>query len=175
MFCYITAIKSLIAAHGNFSYFHFLASFNITSDILRTGQTLNVTVWDSCNGDYEISFGDGAKTDVSSPQKIASYQYASAGIYTIQVTGTSHQSAPCQSSAKSVTVRDPIKNMVRNSFFSVKGHVYYGADHEGMILCTLKNLKLYKNYISVRGRGVNKSIVRRQDVYSAGTFSARSH
>lgn len=120
MFCYITAIKSLIAAHGNFSYFHFLASFNITSDILRTGQTLNVTVWDSCNGDYEISFGDGAKTNVSSPQKIASYQYASAGIYTIQVTGTSHQSAPCQSSTKSVTVRDPIKNMVRNSFFSVK-------------------------------------------------------
>lgn len=154
MFCYITAIKSLIAAHGNFSYFHFLASFNITSDILRTGQTLNVTVWDSCNGDYEISFGDGAKTNVSSPQKIASYQYASAGIYTIQVTGTSHQSAPCQSSRKSVTVRDAIKNMVRNSFFSVKGHVYYGADHEGMILCTLKNLKLYKNYISVRGRGV---------------------
>ena len=154
MFCYITAIKSLIAAHGNFSYFHFLASFNITSDILRTGQTLNVTVWDSCNGDYEISFGDGAKTNVSSPQKIASYQYASAGIYTIQITGTSHQSAPCQSSTKSVTVRDPIKNMVRNSFFSVKGHVYYGADHEGMILCTLKNLKLYKNYISVRGRGV---------------------
>ena len=94
MFCYITAIKSPIAAHGNFSYFHFLASFNITSDILRTGQTLNVTVWDSCNGDYEISFGDGAKTNVSSPQKIASYQYASAGIYTIQVTGTSHQSAP---------------------------------------------------------------------------------
>lgn len=134
MFCYITAIKSLIAAHGNFSYFHFLASFNITSDILRTGQTLNVTVWDSCNGDYEISFGDGAKTNVSSPQKIASHQYASAGIYTIQVTGTSHQSAPCQSSTKSVTVRDPIKNMVRNSFFSVKGHVYYGADHEGMIL-----------------------------------------
>ena len=120
MFCYITAIKSLIAAHGNFSYFHFLASFNITSDILRTGQTLNVTVWDSCNGDYEILFGDGAKTNVSSPQKIASHQYASAGIYTIQVTGTSHQSAPCQSSTKSVTVRDAIKNMVRNSFFSVK-------------------------------------------------------
>lgn len=93
----------------------FAAFFNITSDILRTNQSFNLTVGDSCNATYMVDFGDGTTDSLTSSQKIMSHSYASPGNYTIQLQSGS---APlgCQSASKSVAVRDPIQNMVRNLF-----------------------------------------------------------
>lgn len=86
------------------------AFFNITSDILRTNQTFNLTVQDSCTAAYTVNFGDGTIDNLTSAQKIVSHSYISPGNYQIQLQSGSAPSG-CQTASKSVEVRDPIQNM----------------------------------------------------------------
>ena len=97
--------------------FCFAAFFNITSNILRTNQTFNLTVQDSCTGAYMVDFGDGTTDNLTSAQKIVSHSYISPGNYQIQLQSGSAPSG-CQTASKSVEVRDPIQNMVRNVFLA---------------------------------------------------------
>ena len=95
----------------------FAAFFNITSNILRTNQTFNLTVQDSCDAAYTVDFGDGNNDALTSAQKIVSHSYISPGNYEIKLQSDSAPSG-CQSASKSVEVRDPIQNMVRNLFLT---------------------------------------------------------
>lgn len=96
----------------------FAAFFNITSRIVKRNQTFNVTVQDSCNADYTVDFGDGTTVSLTSAQKIVSHSYISPGNYIIQLQSASAP-AECKSASKSVEVRDPIQNMVRNLFLAL--------------------------------------------------------
>lgn len=100
-----------------FLYF-FAAFFNITSRIMKTNQTFNVTVQDSCNADYKVDFGDGTTISLTSAQKIVSHSYINPGNYNIQLQSGSAP-AECKNAAISVEVRDPIQNMVRNLFLAL--------------------------------------------------------
>lgn len=95
----------------------FSAFFNITSDILRTNQTFNLTVQDSCNAAYTVNFGDGTTDSLTSAQKTVSHSYISPGNYNITLQ-SGNASSRCQSDSKSVEVRDSIQNMVRNVFLT---------------------------------------------------------
>lgn len=86
------------------------AFFNITSDILRTNQTFNLTVQDSCNAAYTVNFGDGTTDSLTSAQKTVSHSYISPGNYNITLQ-SGNASSRCQSDSKSVEVRDSIQNM----------------------------------------------------------------
>ena len=99
----------------NVSSICFAAFFNITSNILRTNQTFNLTVQDSCTDDYTVDFGDGTTADLTSGRKMVLHYYISPGNYEIQVRPDSAQQG-CKNASKSVEVRDPIQNMVRNVF-----------------------------------------------------------
>ena len=91
------------------------AFFNTTSNILRTGQTFNLTLPGSCTADYTVDFGDSSPIEnVNNPQKIVSHTYTSAGNYAILVQ-SGNAPAECTNATKSVEVRDPIQNMVSHS------------------------------------------------------------
>ncbi|CAH3178917.1 unnamed protein product, partial [Porites lobata] len=56
------------------------ALFNITANILRTGQSFNLTVSDTCNYDYTVNFGDSSpEQSLDNPQKIISHTYNRSG------------------------------------------------------------------------------------------------
>ena len=101
----------------NVSSIRFAAFFNITSNILRTNQTFNLTVQDSCTANYTIDFGDGITVSLTSAKNIVSHSYISPGNFEIQVQSGSTPSG-CENASKSVEVRDPIQNMVRNLFLA---------------------------------------------------------
>ncbi|KAJ7360535.1 hypothetical protein OS493_015639 [Desmophyllum pertusum] len=89
------------------------AFFNLTSgDLLRTGQSFNLTVADSCTAAYTVNFGDQTPTkDLSSAQKIVSHSYSIPGNYVIVVSSGPGAPVGCKSATKSVEVRNVIQNM----------------------------------------------------------------
>lgn len=96
----------------------FAAFFNITSDLLRTNQTFNVTIQDSCNAAYTVDFGDGTSKSLTASEKVVSHSYGSPGSYDILVQSGS-ASPECTSARKTVDVRDAIQNVVRMFLFLI--------------------------------------------------------
>ena len=91
------------------------ALFNITANILRTGQSFNLTVSDECNDDYTVTFGDSSHEQrLDNPQKIISHTYNRSGSYDVEVKSKSPHPPPslCGNATKSIVVKDAIQNMV---------------------------------------------------------------
>ncbi|XP_068694084.1 polycystin-1-like protein 2 [Montipora foliosa] len=104
------------------------AFFNITSSLLKSNVTFNLTISDSCTADYTVDFGDSTpRKNLNNQQKVVSHAYTSAGNYKIMVNSSS-ASPGCTSATESVEVRDPIVNMTvsLNSTFCKVGDYLEG-------------------------------------------------
>lgn len=96
-------------------FFFVTAFYTLTSSLLRTNQTFNLTISNSCMVDYTVDFGDSTPVkSLTNPQKIVSHIYTSAGKYNIVIRSSNAPSGCIKATSQSVEVRDPIQNMVRN-------------------------------------------------------------
>lgn len=104
-----------LATVSSEGFFCLSALFNITANILRTGQSFNLTVSDTCNYDYTVNFGDSSpEQSLDNPQKIISHTYNRSGSYDVEVKSKSSSSSSslCGNATKSIVVKDAIQNMV---------------------------------------------------------------
>ena len=104
-----------LATVSSEGFFCLSALFNITANILRTGQSFNLTVSDTCNYDYTVNFGDSSpEQSLDNPQKIISHTYNRSGSYDVEVKSKSSSSSfsLCGNATKSIVVKDAIQNMV---------------------------------------------------------------
>lgn len=104
-----------MATASSEGFFCLSALFNITANVLRTGQSFNLTVSDECNDDYTVNFGDSSpEQSLDNPQKIISHTYNRSGSYDVEVKSNSQHPSSylCGNATKSIVVKDAIQNMV---------------------------------------------------------------
>ena len=157
-----------LATVSSEGFFCLSALFNITANILRTGQSFNLTVSDTCNYDYTVNFGDSSpEQSLDNPQKIISHTYNRSGSYDVEVKSKSSSSSSslCGNATKSIVVKDVIQNMVSYGAWGLLHRMAYtGWLHTKVVL--------FQAGLS-RGRDFTSSsiimfIVRKSDIFPLG-------
>ena len=149
-------------------FFCLSALFNITANILRTGQSFNLTVSDTCNYDYTVNFGDSSpEQSLDNPQKIISHTYNRSGSYDVEVKSKSLSSSSslCGNATKSIVVKDAIQNMVSYGAGGLLHRMAYTGWLHTKVVLFQAGLSKGRDFTS---SSIIMFIVRKSDIFPLG-------
>lgn len=157
-----------LATVSSEGFFCLSALFNITANILRTGQSFNLTVSDTCNYDYTVNFGDSSpEQSLDNPQKIISHTYNRSGSYDVEVKSKSSSSSSslCGNATKSIVVKDAIQNMVSYGAGGLLHRMAYTGWLHTKVVLFQAGLSKGRDFTS---SSIIMFIVRKSDIFPLG-------